>query len=457
MKVKVAVLIVVLAVIFLFYLSTFPFSLTKPKHEIVVLGLDGATWNVITPLIEKVKMPNLAKMIDNGAYGNITSIDHLDSTIAWTVALTGVEEDKNGITNRFSSDLKVDTIWGILQKNNKSVVATYWPFEEEKLHPQTKTIEGLLLLNNPVFEFVRKAYYFVTITIPTSKTDKDLIYDFYMLDYKLREYSFLREKYAPDVFAIRFEEPERLQSYFWMYMNPHDFNFVDEDKQKKYGSVIEMYYENFDKFLGKLMEQKDATIMVVSNYGFKSSSSPSVVDTILINKILEAAGFLSFDYRGDADISASKAYITEEGLHEDLVVFINPKFNEGNKIKADVARMLSNVVMQKNQKKIFKVIDGGENRLILERDVDYKIDSDDNIIIQDKTYPIKEFLFRRIISGQHDKTGVIILYGKGIDSYIELEDATIYDVAPTLLQLNGLQTPANMKGNVLEDALLFPV
>jgi len=53
---------------------------------------------------------------------------------------------------------------------------------------------------------------------------------------------------------------------------------------------------------------------------------PKVVDKIDVNKILKEIGLiLEFDYRGEIDFSKTKAYTLEEGLDQELKVFVNDK------------------------------------------------------------------------------------------------------------------------------------
>ncbi|WP_209475318.1 alkaline phosphatase family protein [Thermococcus stetteri] len=38
-------------------------------RKLLIIGLDGATWDVLMPLIEKKKLPTLEKLVKNGSYG----------------------------------------------------------------------------------------------------------------------------------------------------------------------------------------------------------------------------------------------------------------------------------------------------------------------------------------------------------------------------------------------------
>lgn len=55
--------------------------------------------------------------------------------------------------------------------------------------------------------------------------------------------------------------------------------------------------------------------------------------------------------------------------------------------------------------------------------------------------------------GTHRSNGILLMDGTPIRSGVRLEGAGIADIAPTVLHLLGLSTPAEMDGNVLEDSL----
>jgi tetratricopeptide (TPR) repeat protein len=53
----------------------------------------------------------------------------------------------------------------------------------------------------------------------------------------------------------------------------------------------------------------------------------------------------------------------------------------------------------------------------------------------------------------HDRFGILVLHGPGVVPGTRIEDASILDVAPTLLALYGLPVPGDLDGRVLREAL----
>src|SRR4051812_34667793 len=65
--------------------------------KVFVLGLDGATWDVIRPLALSGDLPNLSRLMEKGASGTLGSVFPPLSPVAWTGVMTGKNSGKHGI------------------------------------------------------------------------------------------------------------------------------------------------------------------------------------------------------------------------------------------------------------------------------------------------------------------------------------------------------------------------
>src|SRR5687768_17206551 len=72
-------------------------SYDAATSRIYIIGLDGASWNLMNPLIEKGKLPNLKKLRDNGVSGDLASAYPAHSAFLWTTIATGKTKEKHGI------------------------------------------------------------------------------------------------------------------------------------------------------------------------------------------------------------------------------------------------------------------------------------------------------------------------------------------------------------------------
>jgi hypothetical protein len=77
--------------------------------KVFVLGLDGATWDVLEPLLQDGLLPNLARLREQGAWGSLRSVFPPLSPVAWTGVMTG----KNSGSTAPSSSWSMGMIrWG---------------------------------------------------------------------------------------------------------------------------------------------------------------------------------------------------------------------------------------------------------------------------------------------------------------------------------------------------------
>jgi predicted AlkP superfamily phosphohydrolase/phosphomutase len=69
----------------------------KENPRVIVIGLDGATWDLINPWAEEGKLPTFSKLMKEGTWGILESLELPISSAAWTTLTTGVNPGKHGI------------------------------------------------------------------------------------------------------------------------------------------------------------------------------------------------------------------------------------------------------------------------------------------------------------------------------------------------------------------------
>ena len=70
---------------------------TDLTGKVVVLGLDGATWDLLKPLADRGVMPNLARALELGRHGRLESCLPPYSSPAWMSISTGKNPGSHGI------------------------------------------------------------------------------------------------------------------------------------------------------------------------------------------------------------------------------------------------------------------------------------------------------------------------------------------------------------------------
>ncbi len=90
-------------------------------RRLLLVGIDGAEWSVIEPMIAEGRLPNLARLIDEGASCGLRSLEPKEkSPTIWTTIATGKLPRKHGIGDY------VDSGSGRLMTSNTRTARTVW-------------------------------------------------------------------------------------------------------------------------------------------------------------------------------------------------------------------------------------------------------------------------------------------------------------------------------------------
>src|ERR1051325_3108768 len=110
------------------------------RNKLFVIGLDGASFNVLDPLIARGYLPNLAKLIEGGARASLETTFPPITAVAWSSFMTGKNPGKHGIfefvmrEQGSSRQLAVNAslrqgraIWDILSAAGQRVIVHNFP------------------------------------------------------------------------------------------------------------------------------------------------------------------------------------------------------------------------------------------------------------------------------------------------------------------------------------------
>jgi predicted AlkP superfamily phosphohydrolase/phosphomutase len=100
----------------------------KPKPRVVVIGVNGMEMDVLRPLILQGKMPNLTSVIKRGAYGKLRTVSAPNCPRVYSTLFTSTTPEEHGVTGFVvggvtanTNMLKEEPIWSILSKNHITV------------------------------------------------------------------------------------------------------------------------------------------------------------------------------------------------------------------------------------------------------------------------------------------------------------------------------------------------
>ncbi len=265
-----------------------------------------------------------------------------------------------------------------------------------------------------------------------------------------------------------FDGTDRIQHMFWRYLDPDHPAGGDRD-QAEHKDAIEKLYERNDKLVGKVMDRlRDGDLlMVLSDHGFTSFRRG-----INLNSWLLANGYLKLkegadgaaEWLRDVDWSGTRAYavgltgmfLNLEGRESEGVV---KPGEEATALKAELIAKLNGLEdEEKGEIGITEVFDTAEIY-----HGPYKGNAPDFLIGYNSGYRTSWDCATGVVAGPVFEDNVkawsgdhcvdprqvpgVFFCSRPIDS----EDPALIDVAPTALELFGLEPPAHMEGRSLFD------
>jgi len=509
-----------------------PAMASRSDLKVALIGVDGITWDVILPMVNQGGLPNISRLMDEGAYGKLISQTPCLSPAIWTSIATGmrrakhriqdfiVKEEGSSASNLISSNLRgVPALWNIISQWSGKRVGVVnwwatWPAEEVRgfvvsqrfayrikgtVYPPELGGKLSLLSEETVDGMFRQIASFQLDPNFRELSRHSIEYrDNYRLHFlrsHFREdanaYSIglsLYKEFQPDLFAVYFKGTDVSSHYFWKFLYPRslEVNFhLSLQEQKRFGEIITNYYSWMDGVIGdfiSLMDDK-TVLFILSDHGFgPDASDPKALD---LNLLLEEMGLL---VHASEEVDWSKISAEEEYFFSDhrpinwaetLVydsstpwdynrrLYVNLKGREPQGVVAptdyektleEVARRLEQLTTTSGKRLFKKVLSrltaGGKG---MEADLtvvfNNRVAVNDSLQISAQPWACRNFIFSRGMSGEHyaREEGVIIAWGKGILKDHPIQQASIYDVAPTILYLLGLPAGKDMDGDVLTE------
>jgi predicted AlkP superfamily phosphohydrolase/phosphomutase len=278
----------------------------------VIIGLDGATFDIIRPLSEAGRLPVLSRLMREGASAPLRSTILPNSFPGWASCTTGTSEGMHGVFSPFiknpssytvramsGRDIMTRHVWDLLtEQGGRSIVinvpTTYPPeplngmmvtgmltpgLASEFTYPASLKQELLAALPGYVIE-------------PERIPDKRARAAEFRRSIETRESAlkFLMDRGEWDFLMVVFSVLDRAQHDYWAEMDSshprHDPKTPGELRQ-----FVHEIYERLDSAIGRLMERlpADVRVFVVSDHGFCSE-----LYEVRVNELLESVGLLTF-------------------------------------------------------------------------------------------------------------------------------------------------------------------
>lgn len=459
----------------------------------VLICIDGLSWNLLHRFCEEEILPNFIKIIKNGVSGELESIFPLISPRIWATIFTGKVPEKHGVEDFYINpkSIRAKQIWELLQERGYKVgvfkpLTAFMPnkiysfFVPGNLSTENDAYPVDLKFLNEFCQKLRARADFKISLLSLVKYSykllkhgcgiKTLLKAFWtylklltsgnisVLDklYKLKEvetvlnsevFIYCLRKHSPD-FAVFYDIGIDFVSHFyWKYMEPELFDHVDNKVIKKYGEAIKKYYVLIDKIIGKIVSSfgDKAYFMIVSDHGFEASPNYKERgwggNSVYTKHEFEINVFSLLRLLNLED----KVY----GIKSAKGGIFRPKNDEIN--IEDMKRIFKNIRYKKNRKQVFLVERVGS---FVNVRVDFKVlDRTQNVILMDSSEcSLEDFLdFTSDRSGDHSFKGVLIVKGSNISSGEIIKNLCVYDIFPTILAIYKIPVPKDTDGKVLTD------
>ncbi|UCE12499.1 MAG: alkaline phosphatase family protein, partial [Candidatus Heimdallarchaeota archaeon] len=264
------------------------------KRRVLVIGLDGGTFDLIDPLLDQGKLPNLQKLMSQGYSSTLMSTIHPISPTAWASFTTGVNPGKHGLFDfskrqhgsyeqipTTSRDIHTPAIWHLLaQKALKvgliNIPGTYPP----------EPVNGFMISGFPTPEENED------FTYPSSLLQElhDHIPGFHLqpqiairdgneeaflsdinevTDNVTKATLYLAGSRSWDLLITVYVGADALGHHFWKFKDPHH-PFFCKKLHSKYGNAIDSIYQRIDKEIGKILATIDENthVIIMSDHGF---------------------------------------------------------------------------------------------------------------------------------------------------------------------------------------------
>lgn len=479
----------------------------------VIIGVDGATYDLLDPLMAEGLMPNLARVIGNGARAILKSTIHPLTPPAWTTLMTGVSPGNHGIydfikvdrsasvpsyTLATSEDLRAPTMWDIASARGKRVTTMNYPV----MFP-ARPIEGVVIPGYVPWSYLSRAIHprsmakrlkelgvFKAAEMSTDwqherkavqglgEDQLDDWVQFHITRERRWQATLLAvmEEDPCDLTAILFDGVDRIQHLCFHLIDPKtrgDYATPEAEATRK---LVLQYFNELDGFIGEIIAKAgpDARTFIVSDHGFcRAGTRIFYANTWLEQQgwlawkpdtPLDDQGRMALDENTEAstliDWAGTKAYALSSSSN---AIFIRQAKapGEAGVQPGDYAAFRAELVQ-----KLLDLTDPETGKKVV-AEVFLRETAFPGAFMQDApdiTLRLHDYSFlsvlrahqpcasRRVPYATHHPDGIFIAHGPGLRAGERIETLKIADVAPTVLYSLGLPVPQSMEGQAATSA-----
>jgi predicted AlkP superfamily phosphohydrolase/phosphomutase len=476
----------------------------------LLIGLDGATFDVLDPLMEQGVMPFLKTFLAEGVRAGLRTIVPPLTPPAWTSLMTGRTPGQHGVFDFFrmdspesrhirffnSNDVQCETIWTLASaaglrtttlnfpamfpppRISGYVVPGWVPWKQlrlacwpEGLFDKLKTIPGFnqreLAMDIKIEEKATEGTSNYAELGPWIELHKRREQNLFQV---LR---YLTEEDPSELTAVLFDGVDKLQHLCWRFIRPEDDRPLTEDWEFQIRDLCLQYYSCVDRLLQQMCELAgpQTTVLVASDHGFGPT-----YDVLHINTWLEQHGYLAWSAAAQArdtqgallgvgqvakhtwlmDWEKTKAFATTP-TSNGIYIVVSPDGIAPGVPAADYPAFCRKLADELRQVPDLRT---GQPLVseVWTRDEVFQgphghVAPDLTLVLRDgglvSILPSPEAVSRRpVVSGAHRYVGIFGARGPGIRRGLDARELSILDIAPTVLYSLGVPLPEDLQGRV---------
>ena len=467
----------------------------------LILGLDGATFTVLQPLMDSGVMPFLRDFIAEGVSSPLRTIVPALTPPAWTSLMTGRSPGHHGVFDFFrlespesknirffsSKDLRVPTIWSLASDQGKRVTALNFP----SMFPPPE-ISGYVVPGWIPWRQLRLACWpeglFDRLKSDPKFNARELAMDMKLeerategcsnldelgpwIEFHIRReenwrsiFEVLNTEEPSDLTAVLFDGVDKLQHLCWRFIRPEDATPLETEQERNIRELCVSYYNKLDSMLEKMVGAMgdDATVVIASDHGFGPTD-----EVFHVNAWLERNGYLTWSEK-------AKEWNTEGAVLGVSQVAKHTWLLDWDATRAFAATPTSNGIyladrslgaearaslLQEIKAGLLAVTDANGERVVEQvwtREEAFGGPAGDTapdltLVMRDggliSILPSEELVVKRdVVGGAHRPLGIFAARGPGIRKGVRLDESSILDIAPLVLYSLGLPVPEDFEG-----------
>ncbi len=264
----------------------------------LVIGLDGATFDVLNPLIASGDMPALGSLIERSAHGPLFSTIPPTTPPAWTTCTTGLNPGKHGIFDFTvsplknpdrplisSADIKAPRIWNVVESSGGRSIVVNVPITWPPQQLNGCMVSGMMTPGfhspftwPPDLRDRLKAVcgnYVINIDIPRYDTATETDIRRFLgdlresVDRRREAVRYLMDTEQWTFFMVVFVALDRIQHLFAAYLFP-DNPLYDTPKARRLRPDLIALFRLIDTVIGELISKlrDNDLICILSDHGF---------------------------------------------------------------------------------------------------------------------------------------------------------------------------------------------